>query len=215
MLKYFLVALAFTAPSITSPASVFAATQVAIVYDIQGNAQPDVTPFDELSVGTVINLSNEAVLNFVHYNLCKNITVKGGSIEIEEQTFRVTGGSVLEQTDEQCPERVSLKNESTVIGSIKLRSASKKTPQIGKSPTFITTASNWPTGSKVSLLNSNNEFIADLNLNGRAASLPKDSPLLEPNKKYNLNIEIGGKKLIRKFICKDKDHSITIIGNKF
>ncbi|MEL0101536.1 MAG: hypothetical protein VW862_07550, partial [Euryarchaeota archaeon] len=173
MLKYFLVALAFTAPSLTTPASVFAATQVAIVYDIQGNAQPGVAPFDELSVGAVINLSNEAVLNFVHYKLCKNIKVKGGSIEIEEQTFRVTGGSVLEQTEEQCPERVSLKNESTVVGSIKLRSASKKTPQIGKSPIFLTTSSNWPIGSKISLLNSNNEFVADLNLNGRAASLAK------------------------------------------
>ena len=215
MLRHLLLLLAAAGPSILMPVGVLAANQVAIVYDVQGSAEPEVFPFDELSAGTVINLPNEAVLNFVHYNLCKNITVKGGSLKIEEQKFTISGGAVLGQTDEQCPERVLLKNESTVIGSIKLRSVPKKTPQIGRAPTFITAAGNWPLGSKVSLLNANKKLVTNLVLRGRAASLPKGSSLLEADKEYNLKIQTEGKTFIRKFICKDKNSSVIIIGNKF
>jgi hypothetical protein len=215
MLKRAVVGLGFVASVLCFATSNAAANQAAIVYDVQGATKPDVASFDELSDGSLIELSKDTVLNFVHYKLCKNITVKGGSIKIEGDKFTVNNGSILSQTDEDCPDRVLLKNESTVIGSIKLRSVPSKTAEIGRSPAFLTTDKGWPVGSKVSLLTIDQELIANLNLRGRTASLPSGSSLLEPEKKYILVIETKGKKLTKSFVCKNVKNSITVVGNNF
>jgi len=201
-----------TAITFLSPRSVEAGP-VVLVFDVEGSVDPELFPFQELSAGSTITLSEDAVLNFMHYKTCETLTVKGGTIQIGLSKIKLEKGLILDKAKKNCVDRVVLKNDTTEIGSIKLRAAPKKMRRIGTSPTFVTSASGWPLGSEVALFSTDGELVTKLRLAGKTATLPPGMPLLHPGEQYILKIIMNKINISEiKFKCSQSKTSFTILS---
>ena len=122
----------FFAGAITSTA---VAAPVALIIDITGATGDEFAPFMEIEAGGRIELSAHGRLEFLDYNSCKTVVIKGGKISFTERRFLLSGGKIMNQTRGRCPKVVTL-NKDARVGGVLVRS-SPATLRVSGRPQFV------------------------------------------------------------------------------
>lgn len=95
----------------------------ALVLDVRGAPAPAVKPFGEIVAGTTLRLPGDTRLVFAHYRTCRTVTVVGGTVTIEAETYTAPGAASLGETRTPCPRPVTLMRSGEVaVGGVLTRS---------------------------------------------------------------------------------------------
>lgn len=108
----------------------------ALILDIMGASEPELFPFSELVIGTKVALADDATLSFVHYGTCREVTVTGGEITMERRRYRVKGGRVDSERNQECPREVALNEDGTAAGLL-MRGGDSSGLHLGLRPKFV------------------------------------------------------------------------------
>ncbi len=77
---------------------------VALIVGIDGaGADPQVTPFTEITDGTTLRLAPETRITFMHYQRCEEVIVENGVLTLRADTFRLIGGDIIDRSMRGCP----------------------------------------------------------------------------------------------------------------
>ena len=115
--------------------SAHAKTPAALILD-SANVTPAPTAYSEIAPGTSYNLGKNGALTFVHYGLCKEISVTGGKVTLDTKNFKVDGGKVTKETAQPCPQQLSLAASTAVAGGVVMRGASA-TPELAPTSIYV------------------------------------------------------------------------------
>lgn len=129
------VALASLVALSIAPAIAHAESKAAMLEDVSGVSDASISPYSEVSAGTTITLGTAGKVTFVHYALCREVTVTGGTAVISQADYKVTGGTATE-TKQACPERVQVASTTSVAGGLVLRGTVKAT-KISSTPKIV------------------------------------------------------------------------------
>ena len=121
--------------SFVSVQSANAKTPAALILD-SANVTPAPTAYSEIAPGTSYNLGKDGALTFVHYGLCKEISVTGGKVTLDTKNFKVDGGKVTKESAQPCPQQLSLAASTAVAGGVVMRGASA-TPELAPTSTML------------------------------------------------------------------------------
>src|SRR5262249_18529059 len=75
---------------------------VGLVMSLSGSITPRLAAMAEIPAGTSLQLAPGTHLTFLHYGLCKLVTVSGGALSITRTEFKADG-QVLDEKDGPCP----------------------------------------------------------------------------------------------------------------
>ena len=107
---------------VVSLPSAHAKTQAALILD-STNLVPAPNSYSEIAPGTSYNLGKNGSLTFVHYGLCKEISVLGGKVTFDAKNFKIDGGKVTKESAQPCPQQLSLAASTAVAGGVVMRGA--------------------------------------------------------------------------------------------
>ena len=85
-------------------------------------------------------MSAHGRLEFLYYNSCKTVVIKGGKISFTERRFLLSGGKIMNQTRGRCPKVLTL-NKDARVGGVLVRS-SPATLRVSGRPQFVFTGPN-------------------------------------------------------------------------
>lgn len=110
----------------------------ALVLAIDGKSEPPLEAFAEIPSKSTVVLADDTTIEFLHYNRCQSVTVKGGRIRFEERGFYVNKGKVEKVERAECPREVAVAATGIVGGTV-LRSATSGTValKIPPTPSFV------------------------------------------------------------------------------
>lgn len=112
-----------------------AKTQAALLLD-SANVTPAPTPYSEVAPGTSFNLGKTGTLSFVHYGLCKEISVTGGKVTFDAKNYKLDGGKVTKESAQPCPQQLSLAASTAVAGGVVMRGAGQ-TPEVAPNASLL------------------------------------------------------------------------------
>ena len=127
-----------------------AKTPAALILD-SANVTPAPTAYSEIAPGTSYNLGKNGALTFVHYGLCKEISVMGGKVTFDAKNFKVDGGKVTKETTQPCPQQLSLAASTAVAGGVVMRGASA-TPELAPTSSMLVVGSGASQVSSAKLI---------------------------------------------------------------
>lgn len=171
-----------------SSASAWADGQMrALVTNVTGDVSPEIYPFDEVSVGTVIDLGAGSELSLTFYPNCSDVTLRGGKVTIGDDTISTSDGTeVLSQTKGDCPGAVKLAESDIINAAVISRSRGKSlTPRLNPRPVFGVSGDNAASYDRI-LIRDGRRTLAEVSLAGRTGEWPADAPTLEDGRTYAL-----------------------------
>jgi hypothetical protein len=96
----------------------------------------NVAPYSEIVSGSTIALGQTGSVTFVHYDTCREVTVTGGNVTVNETDYQATGS--VSETQQACPERVRIASKTASSGGLVIRGMSKVT-ELGSYPSLALT----------------------------------------------------------------------------
>ena len=153
------------------------------------NVSPAPTPFSEVAPGTSLNLGKNGTLTFVHYGLCKEISVAGGKVKIEAKNFKLDGGKVTKETAQPCPQQLSLAASTAVAGGVVMRGASA-VPEVTPNANLLLVGQSVGQVTGVKLMDSAKQ-LSDLSYDAKTRKVSSTTSLKAGN--YTLVLQSNGK----------------------
>ncbi len=106
---------------LTATAAAPAGTPGALVTDVSGEVRPAVDLFDEVGIGTELELGAGARLTLEHYASCEAVTMVGGSVVVRETGLDLARAAVAGRAELPCAHAVTLSPEDEITASVVLR----------------------------------------------------------------------------------------------
>jgi hypothetical protein len=156
---------------------------VALVLEATGAATPPLQAFSEIPAGTVVSLSREARLTFVHYRTCRVVSMVGGEVQFGTEVYRLAGGTVEREEPRPCPRRIRAGGQP---GGVLLRSGSP-IPALSPRPTFVLVGARADDFGVVRILRAGH-VVLERPLEGRRFEWPSDAPPLPPGADCELTL---------------------------
>jgi len=158
----------------------------AVIVDAVGDVQPTVLAGAEVAPGQIFSLDALATFDFVHYASCTFVSLRGGTVDIEGDTYHAKGGTVLREETASCPtsRRASLarSDEASGMAGLLLRGAGLQ-QRIQTRPRFVLTGAAANEISALEVAESD-RLMAHLQVIGRQAAWPSDAPSLTAGSHY-------------------------------
>ena len=108
----------------------------ALVLETSGPGIPGVRPYDEILGDANISLPVGARLVFLHYHTCRTVTVVGGRIRFDAETYAIVGGTKESDARTPCPRTVTVKPGGEMAGAL-IRSLGSAGLSTSSRPTFV------------------------------------------------------------------------------
>lgn len=171
-----------------APSLAMAEGSVGIVEDVAGAS--NIAPYSEISSGTTVALGGEGSIKFVHYSTCREVSVKGGSVTINAQDYKVTGGTATE-TPQACPQQVHIASNTAVSGGLVMRGKVTVT-EVGAHPSIVVSGKRSNVVSSVLFVDDANQAI-EVPVKDNRAVFPAGSQALKQDTNYKLQLKGSGK----------------------
>jgi hypothetical protein len=118
-----LVVAGLVAAGVTASGAQPARAAAALVLELSGTPAPPVQPFTEIPAGTTLRLPAGGRLTFLHYHTCRAVTLVGGRVTVDAETYTVSGNASVKETRTPCPRPVTLRAGGEVaVGGFVTRS---------------------------------------------------------------------------------------------
>lgn len=162
----------------------------ALIVDLSGSVDPAVDLFDEVVVGTELQLDANAELTLAHYGACNEIMVKGGAVIIGKNDIKIVGGREMSRIDVDCPEQVALVQTDTTNASVIMRNFNR-IPEVPLAPQIV--VNNAP-GTMVDTLKilRDDTMIVELPVSRGTVAWPDGGLYLSDSTKYTLVLQGRG-----------------------
>jgi hypothetical protein len=180
---------AFCAALLSATPGAYAKSAVGILTDVDGPLQPLLSPGTEIAHGQTLALTRQSTVSFVHYGKCEFVTVRGGSLVMNESDYRIEGGTVLAVETVSCPQaRPALARSSEGAGTaaVVMRGLKSDGIQPIQSRPRIVLAGTAAADIVAVDLAENGRVIARLPVRRRQAAWGDGMPPLVPNARYML-----------------------------
>ncbi len=164
-----------------------------IIIAVSGDTEPSLSPMTEIPADQPLTLGAGAKLTFLHYALCRLITVTGGTVTLQRNQFH-TDGRIEGDEAGPCP-RVYVPEEAApagrTTGGLLLRGG-EAPPRWPVDPEFLFTG---PRGRLVMAAEIDAEDPPDapvlrLAVRAQRATLPVDALPLLPGRRYVLKLSL-------------------------
>ena len=198
--------------SITNAASAAAkGIPVALITDIIGPVAPAFQAFDEVAIGTEINLADKAEISISHYKQCRDIRVRGGRLKVRSTGIKIIGSTVISAVSSVCPKRIKLAESNVVSAVVRLRntpSALKLTAR----PEVIFVGNNREHFISGAVFDLAGQRLAEMRFNGHHAHFSADAPALRSGVNYKLILKgADGSERGIPFVCSEAGGSVAIL----
>ena len=174
-----------------------AKTPAALILD-SANVTPAPTAYSEITPGTSYNLGKNGALTFVHYGLCKEISVMGGKVTLDTKNFKVDGGKVTKETVQPCPQQLSLAASTAVAGGVVMRGASA-TPELAPTSSMLVVGSGASQVVSAKLVDANKNS-TDLKFDAASRKITSAAAMQEGN--YTLVLQSSNGKAVAEWSFK-------------
>jgi len=156
----------------------------ALIVDKSGSVTPDVSPFSEVTAGTVLSLGDDAKLVFDDYYSCTEVTVTGGKIEFTSKGYTTSGGAKKSETRVPCKQEVALKQSGEASTSL-LRGSEGRRVRLGIRPRFVLVGKQ-STSFATAKFTANGNEVLNVQLTGPRFEWPADAAPLTAATRYEL-----------------------------
>lgn len=168
------------------------AQPVALVLDVTGNVSPEVQAFDEIDAGTELTLKEGASLTVEHYQICEQVTLRGGSLMVGTESLGLDNARFVARRPVECPEIVQLPSPSMNAGVIVRNVASAwrhdAPPRIGLRPSVLVPGSD---GARDLRIEKDGEEVATLAIVDGQSLWPEGARQLAAGERYELILSDG------------------------
>ena len=178
-MKRYLVAAIFAAAS----SYALADQPRALVMDMIGESEPEISAFDELNDGASIKLVGEAEISLTFYPTCEDVTVRGGTLRIDNDKLALAGGKIISRVKGECPGYVKLSPSDIINASIVTRSVKPK-PWISPDPAAVLAIGEGTGTYDYFAVYSADGMILETTMENHKAIWPAGTPSLEAGKLY-------------------------------
>ncbi len=100
----------------------------ALILGVHGKVSPAVQPFSEVQANSLISLTPEGELDFLLYQGCERVQVRGGSLRFGKENYEINGGQVIKSQRGACPFQARLADNPRAAGVV-LRNVTASLPQ--------------------------------------------------------------------------------------
>lgn len=159
-----------------------ASEPVALILELEGETDPVVEAFGELSAGEAVKLSDTGTMLFLHYPSCAEVTVQGGRLVMSAQRYTLQGGRIVSVDRARCPKTVVL-SQAGDVGGVIFRAAGGKGTKLGARPEFVLAGMKTDSIAQVRIRRGE-QTIADVKLKGHNFMWPAEQPDLADGDGY-------------------------------
>ncbi len=150
----------------------------ALVLDVLGDVAPPVELFQELEIGDRLTLGPAAEITLTHYAACEEVTLRGGTITIEDASMTAVGSALIGRVEADCPEMVSLTAADITNAAIITRAMSDK-PLVPLRPNIAIAVPNAASYNELSVMGGDGA-VATVAISGRRVAWPSGTaPLMD------------------------------------
>ena len=153
-----------------------AKSPAALIID-SANVSPAPTAYSEVSPGTTYNLGKDGQLTFVHYGLCKEVSITGGKVTLEAKNFKRDGGKVTKESAQPCPQQLSLAASTAVAGGVVMR-GNTATPEVTPDAKLMLVGKSAGEISSAKVMDSE-KAATNMNFDAATRKITSASPLKE------------------------------------
>jgi hypothetical protein len=179
--------LAFAAAAPLTIASAHAETGAALLVDVSGSPQPSLTPYSEVAPGQTLALGSDTTIKFVHYQSCKEVTVTGGSLKINGPDYQLTGGKIVSEVQQACPQQVKIAQTTAVAGGLVMRGVLKLT-EVTSHPAFVIVGSKADTITTARFVDEATQETMTLPVQNRHVAWAQGAPALKAGSSYKMTL---------------------------
>ncbi|MGE3541077.1 MAG: hypothetical protein AB7N91_27030 [Candidatus Tectimicrobiota bacterium] len=165
-------------PSLAGSTLAHASAAVALVLDLSSTSTPALNAYQEITASTPLHLGQKTRLTFLHYATCHMVTVTGGVLQVEADTYRLTGGKTEQDTRVDCPRHLHI-GEHGQTG----RQPHSDRHTVPLLPTFVLVGHNAEAYSALRVLQAG-KIIMDVPIQERRVPWPRAIPPLSPDTIY-------------------------------
>jgi hypothetical protein len=166
-----------------------------IVINLSGETSPVLSPLMEIKSNTTLQVRPGGAITFLHYHLCKFVTVGAGRIRIGIDNY-FSEGKVLNEKGGPCPTIYTIQSPGATTGGVLMNSTNPdKLIKVPINTEIIMTSNSGGSIKSVSLKaldNSNSN--GTVPVRGGRADLSGSTPTLRVGHAYALTIEFVGQK---------------------
>jgi hypothetical protein len=183
----------------------------ALITDIIGPIAPGFQPFDEVAIGTEINLADQAEISISHYKQCRDIRVRGGRLKVRSTGIKIIGSTVLSNVPRVCPKRIKLAEFNVVSAVVRLRNITSALKLTAR-PEIVFVGSNRKHFTSGAVFDLAGQRLAEMRFDGHRAHFSADAPALRSGVNYKLILKrADGSERSIPFVCSEAGGSVAIL----
>ena len=182
ILAYLGLAVGWQCPRVSAQAA------AALVLEVHGTIQPGVAPYQEVAAETQFTLADDARLVFLHYSTCRMVTVVGGSITLNTETYTMIGGAKKVERRVDCPRQVVLQAEGSSAGILIRGAPMVPVLRLSTQPTFVLVGRRADDFAAVQVTTQDGVIVLKAPLQGRRFRWPTGVAPLSANTAYKLTL---------------------------
>lgn len=185
------------------------AEPAALVMEVQGAVTPHVDRFQELEVGTTIEIASGGQLTIEHFKTCESTTVSGGSVTVGRNSLRIDGSYLVERAVSQCMVALQVLPWDSVKAGVVLRSIVLR-PTVPARPEFVISHPDLARFDRVTIEQSGNEVVSLPLMAGRATWPAQEGPL-HTGTEYSIFLRGNVREFQASVMVGDKGSGIVIL----
>jgi hypothetical protein len=167
----------------TEPAT--AQNAAAILIGAEGVLAPPLQAGAEVPAGTSLALGDAGTATLVHYRTCHLVALRGGSIKVDEMTYWISGGVVLQEETVSCPggARTGMRRQGEAGGTAGMTLRGLSAQFVQERPAVIVIGRIADAIDKVSFL-AEDKAVVDIPLARGRGTWPHEAPALAASRAY-------------------------------
>lgn len=158
----------------------------ALVIDVLGDVSPEVGPFEDVPVGTVLTLGDGTEMIISHYKACEEVTLVGGKVTIGADGLDIAGGTVSGREPVDCPEEVVLAAVDTASATVVVRDVIELA-KVPISPRIVLVG-DGADGYDTLTISRDGTHVRDLAIKDRQVLWPESGLYLSDRTQYELSL---------------------------
>lgn len=192
------------------PVLAHAETGAALLVDVTGTTQPALSPYSEVAPGSAIALGPDATVKFVHYQSCKEVTVAGGTLKVNGPDYTVTGGKIISETQQACPQQVKIAQTTAVAGGLVMRGVLKLT-EVASHPSLVVVGAKAAAVTTVAFSDDASKETVELPVKDRRVVWAEGTPTLKAGSNYKLALLSNGKSQLEMPVRAVEDDKASVV----